>query len=477
MSGVPRPPRHVIVIFGGNGDLSRRKLLPSLYHLYAEGLMPEDFRIIGNSRSEFSDAEFDEFARQSIQEFARCEVSERQWGEFARRLTYVSHAFRPGSTDPLAAEVRSALSELGEEARVLFYLAVPPDAFPVITLGLKEAGLAEGARIVYEKPFGSDLRSFHELSATVSEVFDEEQVYRIDHFLGKEAVQNILALRFANGMFEPVWNRLHIDHVQIDVPETIGIGTRAGFYEGTGALRDMVVTHLFQMLSYVAMEPPYSFEAEPLADEMAKVFESMSPLHPSDVVRGQYASYRRENGVAPDSQTETFVAARVTVDNWRWAGVPFFLRTGKAMADDYQSITLAFRRPPRTMFEGYPRDWFGYDHLTFRVDPHPGVNLTFLAKAPGPRMSLAPGQLDFTYEETFGSELIGAYERLLLDALLGDRTLYTRGDGIERAWEIVEPVLRDPPPVHIYPDGSWGPEEADRLIAPRRWHVTRTGRR
>ena len=470
------PPDHVIVIFGGNGDLSRRKLLPALYHLAAEGMMPENYRIIGNSRREFSDEQFDQFARDSIEEFGRCGVDEEVWPVFADRLTYVSHEFKPGDTDALKEAVENAEKELGDSPRRLFYLSVPPPAFGTITKAIGDSGLNERAVGVYEKPFGLDMDSFRELNDVVHEVLDESQVYRIDHFLGKEAVQNILALRFANGMFEPVWNRNHIDHVQIDVPEELGIGTRAGFYEETGALRDMIVTHLLQVMSFVAMEPPYALEPKALADESAKVFESMVPLASEDVVRGQYEGYLQEEDVAESSDTETFIAARVHIDNWRWAGVPFFLRTGKRMKRKYQAVTLAFKEPPRQMFREDQSVWFEHDHLTFRLGPDEGVSITFLAKKPGPSIDLGPARMDFRYKGSFGSELIEAYERLLHDALTGDRTLFTRGDGVERTWEVFEKVLRDPPPLHRYPQGSWGPKEADELIAPRRWHVTKLDR-
>jgi glucose-6-phosphate 1-dehydrogenase len=470
------PADSVIVVFGGNGDLARRKLLPALYHLAAEGMLPNDYRIIGNSRSEFSDEQFDHFAREAIEEFGRCPIDEEIFKTFADKLTYVSHEFQPGDTGPLKDEIHKAERELGGTPRRLFYLSVPPPAFGTITEAIGEAGLNERAVVVYEKPFGLDMDSFRALNEVVHDVLDESQVYRIDHFLGKEAVQNILALRFANGMFEPVWNRSHIDHVQVDVPEELGIGTRAGFYEQTGALRDMIVTHLLQVMSFVAMEPPYALEPKPLADETAKVFESMVPLASEDVVRGQYEGYVQEQGVKEGSETETFVAARVHLDNWRWAGVPFFLRTGKRLKRSYQAVTLAFKEPPRQMFREDQSVWFEHDHLTFRLGPDEGVSVTFLAKKPGPGIELGPASMDFRYEGSFGSELIEAYERLLHDALTGDRTLFTRGDGVERTWEVFEKVLRDPPPVHPYQQGSWGPKEADELIAPHRWHVTKLNR-
>ncbi|HEV2756566.1 MAG TPA: glucose-6-phosphate dehydrogenase [Actinomycetota bacterium] len=470
MREAPRPEPHVIVVFGANGDLARRKLLPALFHLYQEGLLPDRFAIVGTSRSPLTDAEFRDFAYGAVDEFCKCAAHGDEWARFAGRLTYVPAEFSAATAGALADAVAKAEAEVGGEARRLFYLAVPPSAFGTITEGLGSSGLTQRARVVYEKPFGSDRASFGELSRIVSRVLDETQVYRIDHFLGKESVQNILALRFANGMFEPVWNRDHIDHVQIDVPEELGIGTRAAFYEGTGALKDMLVTHLLQVLSVVAMEPPASLAPKALIDERVKVFDAMVPLKADDVVRGQFAGYRALEGVDPRSDTETFVAARVQVDNWRWAGVPFFLRTGKRLAQSRQTITLAFRSPPRSIFDGAPAAG-ARNHLTIELGSHESVSLHFLAKAPGPFVELAPARMDFSYGSTFGSKLVEAYERLLHDALIGDRTLFTRPDGIERTWDLVAEPLAAPPPVVAYDPGSWGPEAMHDLISPRRWFL------
>jgi glucose-6-phosphate 1-dehydrogenase len=466
------PPDHVIVIFGANGDLSRRKLLPALYHLEVEELMPDDYRIIGSSRSDLSDDQFRNFASSSIDEFCRCKREDPVWSKFARRLSYVSTTFGPDSTDDVEAAVADAERALGRDVRRLFYLAVPPNAFAPITQGLAKSGLADGARVVFEKPFGSDLKSFRSLDATVRSALDDDQVYRIDHFLGKETVQNILALRFANGMFEPAWNRYHIDHVQIDAAEELGVGARASFYEATGALRDMVVTHLFQVLSFVAIEPPTSLNPKPLMDEVAKVFESIEPIEPNDVIFGQYEGYRDEKGVDSNSRVETFAAVRVYVDNWRWAGVPFYLRTGKRLAERRGAVTLAFKEPPKRMFRELNDIPFDNDHLTIDLGPDEGITVSFLAKVPGPTIELDRAKMSFRYEGTFGSELIEAYERLIHDALLGDRTLFTRADGIERTWELIQPVLDHPPQVHGYRQGTWGPKEANDLMAPRRWHFS-----
>jgi glucose-6-phosphate 1-dehydrogenase len=467
------PPNHVIVVFGANGDLARRKLLPSFFHLHEEGLMPKDYRIVGTSRSGMSDDEFREFARAAVKEFSRSHLPEDIWRDFARRLSYVSATFGTDTTAPVEEAVHAADAEMTAAPQRLFYLAVPSSAFADITQGLAKSGLVDGGRVIFEKPFGSDLKSFQELNNTVRSCLDDSQVYRIDHFLGKETVQNILALRFANGMFEPVWNRSHIDHIQIDAPETIGIGSRAAFYESTGALRDMVVTHLFQVLSFVALEPPPTFTPKALMDEVAKVFESIAPLRRDDVVFGQYNGYREEEGVAADSTTETFAAARVAIDNWRWSGIPFFLRTGKRMPDRRSAVTLVFREPPRRMFVEAGHDTLDRDHLTIDLGPDEGITISFLAKVPGPLIELDEAQMTFRYEGSFGSDLIGPYEQLLHDALMGDRTLFTRADGIERTWELVHPVLDNRPRVHPYAPGSWGPQEAFDLIAPRRWHLPR----
>lgn len=470
-TGAPGP--HVIVVFGATGDLARRKLLPALYHLHLERLLPSSWRLVGNSRGDVTDEGFRSIARAAVDEFARCEIDGQEWTSFSQRLSYCSGEFAAGSTRDLGQRVASLERDMGADgsARRLHYLSVPPSAFASITEGLGESGLTKRGKVVFEKPFGSDVASFHALDELVRATLAEEQVYRIDHFLAKEAVQNTLALRFANGMFEPVWNRTHIDHVQIDVPETLDVGTRSGFYEHTGALRDMVVTHLFQVLSIIAMEPPTALTGDPVLGEKVKVFESIQPLRRDDVVFGQYEGYRDAKGVAADSATETYAAARVEIDNWRWADVPFLLRTGKAMAQSRQTVTLAFKRPPLTLFADMDTIDPVRDHLTLDLSDNGGVAVSFLSKVPGPKLRLGRARMAFSYEGAFSSVLVGPYERLLLDALLGDRTLFTRADGIERTWELVQPVLDDPPPAHIYPRGSWGPPEANALIAPRDWHL------
>ena len=348
-----------------------------------------------------------------------------------------------------------------------------PDNHVIVLFGA--AGLARGARVIIEKPFGTDLESARALNRAVHAVFDESQVFRIDHFLGKESVDNILAFRFANGLFEPVWNRTHISYVQIDVPETLSIEGRAAFYDATGAYRDMIVTHLFQVLGFLAMEPPVSLSAGPLRDEKAKVFEALRPIDVRHVVRGQYEGYRSEPGVAADSQTETMVAVRAEVDNWRWHGVPFYLRSGKAMAAGRQVMTLGFREPPTRMFHVHRRDVPAGRTNEIVIDfADPGsITTEFLAKVPGPELSLGNATMTFTYRDSFAAaNALEGYEHLILQAMIGDQALFTRSDGIERLWEISEPLLENPPPVEPYARGSWGPESVNRLVAPHHWHLS-----
>jgi glucose-6-phosphate 1-dehydrogenase len=338
---------------------------------------------------------------------------------------------------------------------------------------LAEAGLVERSRIIMEKPFGVDLESAVVLNAELHETFSEEQIFRIDHFLGKEPAQNILAFRFANGLFEPIWNRNFIDHVQIDIPERLTLDRRAEFYESTGAYKDMVVTHLFQVLAFMAMEPPTALEPQAISEEKNKVFRSMRPLNPENVVRGQYIGYRDEPGVAADSETDTFVALKCEIDNWRWAGVPFYLRTGKRMAEGQRIISIAFREPPKSMFpQGSGVGAHGPDHLTFDLADASKVSLSFYGKRPGPGMRLDKLSMQFALQETDrAGDALEAYERLILDAMRGDHTLFTTAEGIERLWEVSAPLLQDPPPVRLYAPGSWGPNAIHQLIAPHAWRL------
>ena len=460
---------HVIVLFGATGDLAKRKLLPGLLHLTEAGLIP-DCRIVGTSLEDIDDDAFRTIAREACETFGRKMHDAATISEFTSRLTYVPQG--RGSA-PLADAVARAERELGGTPRRLYHLSVPPAAATDVIHTLGDAGLAERAGVIMEKPFGTDLESARELNAKVHEVFEESQIFRIDHFLGKEAAQNILALRFANGLFEPIWNRNHIDHVQIDVPETLDIGTRGGFYDRTGAYRDMVVTHLFQILAFVAMEPPTALAPTAITEEKNKVFRTMRPIDPDRVVRGQYEGYRSVQGVAPDSQTETFVALECLIDNWRWSGVPFYLRTGKAMAEGARIISIAFREPPQSMFPaGSGVGEWGPDHLTFDLDESSRLSLSFYGKRPGPFMNLEKVSMQFSLHEVHHeADTLEAYERLIRDAMLGDHTLFTTAEGIERLWEISDPLLKNPPEVIPYAPGSWGPGQIRDLIAPHRWRL------
>jgi glucose-6-phosphate 1-dehydrogenase len=460
---------HVVVLFGATGDLSRRKLLPGLLHLSQAGLLPE-CRIVGTSLDLLDDDGFRAFARKAIDEFSNRPLPEAQWVAFASTLRYVA---QDAGAAGLAAAVAAAEGELGGAPRRLHYLSVPPNAARVVVRTLAEAGLVDRARIIMEKPFGTNLATARVLNSALHETFAEDQIYRIDHFLGKEAAQNILAFRFANGLFEPIWNRDHIDHVQIDVPETLSLEQRVGFYEATGAYRDMVVTHLFQVLAFMAMEPPTALEPRAISEEKNKVFRSMRPIEPAHVVRGQYLGYRNESGVASESETETFIALRCEIDNWRWAGVPFFLRTGKRMAEGARIISIAFREPPKSMFPaGSGVGAHGPDHLTFDLADSSKLSLSFYGKRPGPGMKLDKLSLQFALHETGReSDVLEAYERLIHDAMSGDHTLFTTAEGIERLWELSTPLLDNPPPVRSYSPGSWGPNAIHQLIAPHAWRL------
>jgi glucose-6-phosphate 1-dehydrogenase len=459
----------VVVLVGATGDLARRKLWPGLFHLASAGFIP-GCRIIGVSLEELDVDAFRVVVRGALDEFSTRKVSAADWDAFAKNLDYVPLA--AGAT-ALKAAVTAAEQAFGGESRRLHYLSVPPNAALSAVRLLGEAGLVERSRIIMEKPFGTDLASAVSLNAKLHEVFNEAQIFRIDHFLGKEPAQNILAFRFANGLFEPIWNRNFIDHVQIDVPETLGLGKRSGFYESVGAFRDMVVTHLFQILAFMAMEPPTALEPAPISEEKNKVFRSMLPLAPSDVVRGQYTGYRSEEGVDPESDTETFIALKCSIDNWRWAGVPFYLRTGKRLAEGQRIISIAFREPPKSMFPaGSGVSAKGPDHLTFDLADAAKMSLSFYGKRPGPGMRLDKQSLQFAMHETgLVGDVLEAYERLILDAMKGDRTLFTTAEGIERLWEVSTPLLKAPPPVRLYPPGSWGPNAIHQLVAPSAWRL------
>jgi glucose-6-phosphate 1-dehydrogenase len=464
-------PKHpqVVVLVGATGDLSKRKLLPGLFHITSAGFIPS-WRIIGVSLDAIDADGFRALAREAVDQFYPRKVNQADWEVFAQSLDYVPQSAGP---DALKAAADKAEKALGGESRRLHYLSVPPSAALSAVRLLAQADLVENSRVVMEKPFGTDLASAVSLNAKLHEVFTEDQIFRIDHFLGKEPAQNILAFRFANGLFEPIWNRNFIDHVQIDVPETLGLGKRSGFYETTGAFRDMVVTHLFQILAFMAMEPPTALLPAPISEEKNKVFRSLAPIDPHNVVRGQYAGYRSEEGVDPESDTETLIALKCSIDNWRWAGVPFFLRTGKRMAEGQRIISIAFREPPKSMFPvGSGVGAQGPDHLTFDLADASKVSLSFYGKRPGPGMRLDKQSLQFNMHDTgLLGEVLEAYERLILDAMRGDHTLFTTAEGIERLWEVSKPLLQAPPPVRLYPVDSWGPKSIHQLIAPNAWRL------
>jgi glucose-6-phosphate 1-dehydrogenase len=459
----------VVVLVGATGDLARRKLLPGLFHLASSGFIPA-CRIIGVSLENLDAEAFRQLARDALTEFSTRKVAQSDWDAFSNSLQYVPLS---AGAAVLKAAVLEAERSFNVECRRLHYLSVPPNAALSAVRLLGEADLVDRSRVIMEKPFGTDLTSAVLLNSKLHEVFDEDRIFRIDHFLGKEAAQNILAFRFANGLFEPIWNRNFINHVQIDVPEKLGLGKRSGFYEQTGAYKDMVVTHLFQILGFMAMEAPTSLEPKPISEEKNKVFRSMLPIKPADVVRGQYTGYRSEEGVAADSDTETFIALRCHIDNWRWAGVPFYLRTGKRLAEGQRIISIAFREPPKSMFPaGSGIGEQGPDHLTFDLADAAKMSLSFYGKRPGPGMRLDKLSMQFAMHDTGHiGDVLEAYERLILDAMRGDHTLFTTADGIERLWEVSGNLLEAPLPVRFYEPGSWGPNAIHQLIAPAAWRL------
>jgi len=469
---LPRPSNRVLVLFGATGDLAARKLFPGFFHLYRERLMPVDFRIIGSGRhSPGSDDEFREHVRHALEEHGRMQLGEH-WDEFARRLRFVVSSADDGSD--LAQAVNDAESEVSAEGERLVYLSVPPGAMQSMVGMLGDTGIGEHCSLVVEKPFGHDVASARELNAALHEVLPEESIYRIDHFLGKEAAQNILVARFANGILEPVWNRNHVAYVQIDVPEELGIQGRAAFYEETGAFRDMVVTHLMQILGIVALEPPSHIDADSLHIERTKVFAGIRPLNPERVVFGQYNGYRDEQGVAGDSRVETFAAAEVYVDTWRWSGVPFYLRTGKAMAQGRRTVTIGFSEAPLRMFPNHGPDKKAVrpSELVFELSDDPRVRIEVEAKVPGPEIEIGRVALTLDVDAAFdGADGLEAYERLLHDVMLRERLLFTRAEQIERLWEVCAPVIENRPEPQPYEKGSWGPPAALELPGQIRWRL------
>jgi glucose-6-phosphate 1-dehydrogenase len=471
---VRKPEATVIGLVGGTGDLARRMVIPACFHLMVAGLLPDDCRIVGLSLDELDDDGFKDVVRQSLEEHARADLDDAAWERFAGMLSFGRAQGAADYKDAFAAAEKA----VGGSPRRLFHLAVPPSAAAAVVKTIDEAGLVEAdrTRVILEKPFGTDLDSARTLNAELHGVLDERQIFRIDHFLGKEGLQAILALRFANAFVEPIFDRDHVDSIQIDVPESLTIAGRAGFYEQTGCLKDMVTTHLLQVLGFVAMEPPVSLEPEALRDRTGDVFESLAPIDPAKVVYGQYTGYRDEPGVAKDSKVETFVAARVEIDSWRWAGVPIFLRTGKAMPVSHQTVTVVFKKPPTRLFKWDSGVRDARNALRFELHDPPGIALEFLGKRPGPELVVEESALDFGVRADERHELLGPYERLFHDALIGDQTLFTRADGVERIWQAAAPLLADPPRPEPYEQGSWGPEAADKLTGNRGWELsTREG--
>jgi glucose-6-phosphate 1-dehydrogenase len=485
---LPRVPEPgVIVIFGASGDLTARKLIPALYDLAAQRLLPLEFAVVGISRTELSHEEFRQRLRDALDEHRSGRVSDDVWASFSKSIFYLAgDSKKPETYEELKDFLRELDAERGTEGNRIYYLSSSPSLFGAIVERLGEAGMSEEedgsyARLVVEKPFGRDLTSARELNGDIRRYFEETQIYRIDHYLGKDTVQNILALRFSNGIFEPVWNQHYVDHVQITVAEDMGVGTRGAFYEEAGALRDIVQNHVMQVLCLTAMEPPVTFDAESVREEKVKVLKAVRPIPEDEVenyaVRGQYArgwvfgegveGYREEEDVAPDSCTETYVALKVFVDNWRWAGVPFYIRAGKRMPKKATEIAIQFKPTPHTPFARGETRGLEPNVLVLRIQPEEGISLKIGAKVPGSGFEVSSVNMDLLYGTAFLEEAPDAYQRLLLDLMLGDPTLFIRADEAEGAWGILEPVMHawsESREVASYPAGTWGPEEADELL-------------
>jgi glucose-6-phosphate 1-dehydrogenase len=475
-----RPEPCVLVIFGASGDLTSRKLMPALYALAFRRLLPDNFAIVGAARSPESDDEFRERMKKAVQEHARDEFQHDVWDELAAGMRYVTLDIADeAGEDNLTKVLREVDHDRGTQRNRVYYFAVPPSAIEILLREIAERRTDEGwVRLIIEKPFGTDLQSARTLNELISESFTEEEIFRIDHYLGKETVQNMLALRFSNGIFEPIWNRQFIDHVQITVAESIGIEGRAGFYEHAGAMRDIFQNHLLQLVAISAMEPPIDFTADSVRNEKVKVLKSLHTPGPKSVVRGQYgrgfiegeevSGYREEDGVAPDSLTETYVAAKLYVDNWRWADTPFYVRVGKRLPRRETTIAIQFKRAPHPPFEESAAEWLRPNVLLIHVQPNEGMSLAIGAKVPGQGMAIRTVHMDFLYGSAFREGLPEAYERLILDAMLGDATLFTRADEVEEQWALVDAIRAAWPREKIafpnYAAGSWGPPSADELL-------------
>jgi glucose-6-phosphate 1-dehydrogenase len=479
----------VMVIFGAAGDLTQRKLIPALYNLAKAGLLPHEFAIVGMARGAMSTDDFRQKVAEDIKHYTGADADSTIWEWFSQRLYYTRGEFQDKAVYPQLKELLDRVNnDHLTHGNYFFYLATAPSFFGPIVEQLAAAGLmgeknSHWRRVIIEKPFGHDLESARALNQQLLQVADEKQIYRIDHYLGKETVQNILAFRFANGIFEPIWNRRYIDHVQISVAETVGVESRGSYYDTAGALRDMVPNHIMQLISLTAMEPPISFGANAVRDEQAKILHAIQPFSSEEVlsetVRGQYGEgqvegkpvlgYREEADVPPDSRTETFVAMKLAIDNWRWAGVPFYLRTGKALASQHTHIVIQFRRAPFVLFRDTQVENLMPNQLVLHIQPQEGISLQFAAKVPGPVMQLGAVDMSFNYSDYFGTQPSTGYERLLHDCMTGDQTLFQRADMVEAGWCVVSPVLdvwKALPPRYFpnYAAGTWGPTEADELL-------------
>ncbi len=456
----------VFVLFGATGDLSKRLVLPAFYRLSLDGLLPERWLLVGNGRGDMAHEDFRRHVHDALTEFGP-KPERPAWDSFAERLRFAGGGFTSDSPGSMLDVLADARAFEGGHPQLVHYLAVPPSAFGELTKALGQHKLADGARVVYEKPFGTSPQNFRALDRAVHAVLAEQQVYRIDHFLGKEATQNLHVLRFANGLFSGIWNRDHVESVQIDVPEKLGITDRSVFYDATGAVLDMVITHLFQLAAEVAMEPPPSLGADDLQATREKVIKRFRRLDPAEVVLGQFAGYRDVPGVAARSQQNTYVAARLWIDNPRWRGVPFYLRTGKRLAETEQRVSLILRKPDDGPLAGQlPADT---NVLSFSLAGSGQIDLTAIAKKPGAGLSLQAAKAEILLSSLHGADPLPAYVRLIHDVLIGDRSLFTRPDGLAAVWKVAEPLLTSPPKVQPYQPGSWGPAAARKLVAPDRW--------